>query len=243
MSCGPLDLEIEHKLRFLELKIPQDWTITLVGHSIGCYMILSVLEILTGHKCRANTNYLETSVNNDFCAENDFKLFSRIKKCYFLFPTIERMKISPNGKKLWPILNYLQWFVVGLVTLVSWLPLMLRIKIASLVLSVKCNDESIVAATVDLITPRMFKNMLQLAHDELSKVDVLDIYSIDTLKEKLTFYFGTTDKWCPLSFKNDLVKLIPDIESYVDSHNMKHAFVLSDSHTMASVLAKLLNRN
>ncbi|KAB7499046.1 Lipid droplet-associated hydrolase [Armadillidium nasatum] len=47
ISCGPLDLEIEHKLRFLELKIPQDWTITLVGHSIGCYMILSLLEILT----------------------------------------------------------------------------------------------------------------------------------------------------------------------------------------------------
>lgn len=51
--------------------MPSDVKIHLIGHSIGAWMILQLLE--------------------------NERIRSRIQKCYMLFPTVERMMESPNG--------------------------------------------------------------------------------------------------------------------------------------------------
>lgn len=73
------------QIAFIEQYIPKDAKLHLVGHSIGCWMILQLLK------------------NEDFA--------KRVVKCYLLFPTIERMAETPNGRFLTRIVSLL--FIEG----------------------------------------------------------------------------------------------------------------------------------
>lgn len=42
--------QIQHKLAFIRQFVPPDVRIILIGHSIGCYMILHMLEELPPHQ-------------------------------------------------------------------------------------------------------------------------------------------------------------------------------------------------
>ena len=69
---GTYDLQgqIDHKVAFVERAcLPEDAVVTMVGHSMGCYVILKALERIKRSTVRA----------------------------YFLFPMIERMADTPNG--------------------------------------------------------------------------------------------------------------------------------------------------
>lgn len=220
--------------------VPTDCNIILVGHSIGCYMILSLMEILSGKRARTKFEHFNPPLSSTSPTFTNPHLLSRISKCIFLFPTVERMKDSPNGKRLWPILRYMKSLVVSLITVISWFPINLRTKLASWILRKKCVDENMIKPTFDLLSPIFFGNMMHLAYDELRNVKSLHIEAVKFFKSKLVFYFGVTDGWCPLSYRNELVKEIPDVVNYVDEHNIEHAFVLSHSHIMAKTLAKML---
>lgn len=39
-----LDGQIEHKLAFLRKHVPRETTLLLIGHSIGCYIILDMMK-------------------------------------------------------------------------------------------------------------------------------------------------------------------------------------------------------
>lgn len=39
-----LDGQVEHKLAFLRKHVPRDTRLVLLGHSIGCYIILEMLK-------------------------------------------------------------------------------------------------------------------------------------------------------------------------------------------------------
>ena len=71
-----LDEQITHKKIFLEEYIPSKSKIILIGHSIGAYIILHLLK-----NCNRATD---------------------VTKSIFLFPTIERMAISPSGRYVTP---------------------------------------------------------------------------------------------------------------------------------------------
>jgi hypothetical protein len=60
-----LEGQIQHKVTFIRDHVPEDVTLILIGHSIGCYIILSIMPEIT-------------------------PTFS-VLRCFMLFPTIERM--------------------------------------------------------------------------------------------------------------------------------------------------------
>ena len=93
----PLSLEqITHKQIFLEEHIPSKSKIILIGHSIGAYIILHLLK-----NCSRATD---------------------VTKSILLFPTIERMAISPSGRYVTPMVTYFKWFAIAAVTAFSCLP-------------------------------------------------------------------------------------------------------------------------
>ena len=93
----PLSLEqITHKKIFLEEHIPSKSKIILIGHSIGAYIILHLLK-----NCSRATD---------------------VTKSILLFPTIERMAISPSGRYVTPMVTYFKWFAIAAVTAFSCLP-------------------------------------------------------------------------------------------------------------------------
>ncbi len=76
-----LNGQIQHKIDFLRERVPESAELTLIGHSIGCKMILEAM------RANDNAGSEEPKVN--------------IKAGYLLFPTIEWMIESPAGKRGW----------------------------------------------------------------------------------------------------------------------------------------------
>ena len=98
-----LDEQITHKKIFLEQHIPSKSKIIPIGHSIGAYIILHPLK-----NCSRATD---------------------VTKSILLFPTIERMAISPSGRYVTPMVTYFKRFAIAAVTAFSCLHEFVKIEL------------------------------------------------------------------------------------------------------------------
>ncbi|XP_029657861.1 lipid droplet-associated hydrolase-like [Octopus sinensis] len=201
--------QIEHKLAFLHHHIPKNVSLILIGHSIGCYMILNMLK--------------KTSHNN-------------ILRCFFLFPTIERMSSSPQGKVVTPFLKLFRWILLLFVYFMSFLPL----KSKQRILCWYFKDEvkyprCIYASSLNLFDVSCVNNMISMASQEMDMVKELDSCTISKNLHKICFYYGRKDRWCPLNYCDDMKKHFPKANIRVCQEGFEHAFVITDSERMADI--------
>ncbi|XP_077668599.1 lipid droplet-associated hydrolase isoform X5 [Eretmochelys imbricata] len=118
--------QIEHKLDFLRKNVPKDMKLVLIGHSIGCYITLEMMK-------RASELQVLRSV--------------------LLFPTIERMAQSPQGKLLTPVLCKLRYILYMPVYLLSFLPERVKTSMVRFVLrGLKCPDEASIVTSLNLFS-------------------------------------------------------------------------------------------
>ena len=89
-----LNGQINHKMAFLKEFLPDACKITLIGHSIGCQIILEIMKQLS----------LSHNQNGKSLQTIDQSL--SVHKSYLLFPTNERMKQTPAGRFTWIQVNY-----------------------------------------------------------------------------------------------------------------------------------------
>jgi hypothetical protein len=68
-----LEGQVEHKAHFIRNHVPNGTKLHLIGHSVGCYIILNMLK-------------------------NKMIESHQIHMSYLLFPAIENIGASPNGK-------------------------------------------------------------------------------------------------------------------------------------------------
>jgi len=140
-----LDEQITHKKIFLEEHIPSKSKIILIGHSIGAYIILHLLK-----NCNRATD---------------------VTKSILLFPTIERMAISPSGRYVTPMVTYFKWFAIAAVTVFSCLPEFVKKGLVQWWLS---NKKNLMLSSVDsvlkLLTPQSVSGCLTMARDEMKEV-------------------------------------------------------------------------
>ncbi|CAF5154208.1 unnamed protein product, partial [Rotaria sp. Silwood1] len=92
--CFTLNEQIEHKIKTIEKVLPinKNHRLILIGHSIGAYMVLNMLD----------------------------KFQNNFDRAFFLFPTIERMNESNAGKRFirwYSILIYLLPFLCFIINL------------------------------------------------------------------------------------------------------------------------------
>ena len=118
----------------------------MIGHSIGAYIILKLFEF--------------------FDKEED-----RITKGILLFPTIERMAVSPSGRLATPVSNYFSWPLIAAAWSLSWLPLTIKKLLINIWFIRRNVHESCKEAVVELINANSIRNMLYMAADEMEKVD------------------------------------------------------------------------
>jgi len=90
-----LEDQIQHKLALMDKLIPETAKITLIGHSIGCKLIMEIIRRNTTHK---------------------------IQDVFFLFPTIENMMSTDRGVQTWPLVSTWRYFAVFIVFLLNMLP-------------------------------------------------------------------------------------------------------------------------
>lgn len=209
--------QIEHKIAFIEKYIPQDVKIILIGHSIGAKMILEVLK------------------NSD--------TRSRVMRAYLLFPTIERMAESANGKLMTGVIKHIVPVIIFLVWVFTFLPVLVKKFLLYAHFILRRIPTYHVAPTMKLMNPTVLENIFFLAMDEMEKVKELDDESLRDVNDLLLLYYGTTDGWVPLKYWKDMAQNHPEVKCVVCEKKIDHAFVLRYSHEMADILSDLIQEH
>jgi len=213
-----LDGQIRHKIAFIEKYVPSDVKIHLIGHSIGAWMILQLLE--------------------------NERIRNRIQKCYMLFPTVERMMESPNGwvftKVAMPLYSVFGYIFFSFFTFLPvWLRLML-IQIYFLMFSI---PRQFLGTALKYSKPSVAEKVVFLADDEMARVRGIQREIVEQNLDILKFYYGTTDGWVPVSYYEQLKKDFPKVDAQLDTKKIAHAFVLRHSQAMAGIVRDMIQQH
>jgi len=212
-DCG-LEAQIRHKVEFLRQEVLDAFErVVLIGHSIGCYMILHLMDLLTEEER------------------------SKIAKCILLFPTIENMRETPNGRKLTPLLTYARWAFPFAAYSVSYLPdPLLNYTISFFV---RKSEDSSVQEIVkkNLLTPEVANSVSFLGLEEMLQVTERDDSLVSRHASKLIIYYGKTDRWCTSDMHEQVSKIHGDrAKVHLCDRGIEHAFVLGQSAETAEIV-------
>lgn len=211
-----LENQIAHKLAFIEDEGKSRESLVLIGHSIGCWMILKMLRQLNP---------------------------SKITRIFLLFPTVEKMRLTPNGQSR---LSYLWSSLRRPFTGLMWLSSrLLPTFVKELVLSVHFHTTpsehlQFISQGVMNIDEKSIYNILQMAKQEMSDVYDLPLAEIDENIDKIVFYYGVGDRWNVESCYPDMAARYPGKEVHLCQLNIQHAFIECSSDEMAEYVCSKL---
>jgi len=154
---------------------------------------------------------------------------------------LKHMYETPNGKFTWLQCAYF-WPIVVLIAwiLTNMTPKFLLESVLRWHLSSK--DDSSIEATFALLNPQATRAALRLGYTEILTVREMDWTIAEDLAEKMRFYFGASDNWCPPHVAKEIYErlsqygLRPSVRKC--QLGLKHAFVLGQSEEMAEICAK-----
>ncbi|XP_043505483.1 lipid droplet-associated hydrolase [Polistes fuscatus] len=212
-----LTAQIEHKIQFIRNYVPNDAKIYLVGHSIGCWFILNVLK--------------------------DEDISKRVEKCYLLFPTVENMADTPNGRFLKNFILRIVNLLLFLTWIFTFFPYYLKaflIRLFGIFYGIPAKS---INAVILLLHPSVLKRVFRLADEEMKQVKELDHDIISQHIGKLWFYYSEKDQWTPISYYRNMKAKYPNIEANLCKHGFAHSFVLSHDKEMGEIVGNLINEN
>ncbi|XP_028994863.1 lipid droplet-associated hydrolase [Betta splendens] len=210
-----LDSQIKHKLSFLRKHVPRETSLVLIGHSIGCYIILEMMKL-------------------------DPEL--KVVKAVLLFPTIERMAQTPQGKVMTPVLCYMRYIAYLPVFLLSLLPESLKSILITLVLGgIRSLDVTVVKPAVSLLSGDCAANAMYMGSQEMRKVWGRDNVTIQENLGKLIFYYGASDHWCPVQYYQDIKRDFPHGHIRLCDKGFRHAFVLDAGRDVARMVSEWIH--
>ncbi|KAL0969657.1 hypothetical protein UPYG_G00230380 [Umbra pygmaea] len=210
-----LNGQIEHKLAFLREHVSRDTCLVLIGHSIGCYIILEMMK-------------------------RDPEL--QVRKSVLLFPTIERMAVTPQGRVMTPVLCRLRYVAYLPIFLLSMLPDVLKTFIVKLVFrGLRSLDQSTVLPAVSLVNVDTAANAMYLASQEMLDVLERDNFTINQNLDKLVFYYGAKDHWCPVEYYQEIKRDFPNGDIRLCSRGIRHAFVLDAGKEVADMIVEWIH--
>ena len=212
-----LEDQIAHKMAFLEERAAHKDTLYLVGHSIGCFMILRMLDYLTP---------------------------TRVKKAVFLFPTIEKMASTANGLSQRPLFTTLRSPFTGVVWLLSIFPeWMKRALLQKWFYTTPPEYVDHMCHAVMNIDHKSIHNILCMAEEEMKEVSDLPLETLQQHIDKVVLYYGVGDRWNLDSSYNEMVERFPDKDVNLCSCGYSHAFVLTASDEMADFVFYKLSQS
>ncbi|XP_005662769.1 lipid droplet-associated hydrolase isoform X1 [Sus scrofa] len=206
--------QVEHKLAFLRTHVPKEMKLVVIGHSIGCYISLQILK----HGPELP-----------------------IIRCFLLFPTIERMSESPNGKITTPLVCWFRYalYIPVYLLLKPW-PVNIKSLMVRMCLRMMNLQSPSEFSLLNMLEPSCLVNVAYLASQEMMEVVKRDNETIKEHLSKLTFYYGTKDAWCPKEYYEDMKRDFPEGDIRLCEKMMPHAFVLHFHREMAAMVAAWL---
>lgn len=155
-----------------------------------------------------------------------------------MFPTIEDMAATPNGK----FLNYTVYYILWLIYFLSWFFTILPEKIKYFLIYVYFllnwnTNEDIITATVDLIHPAELNKIFFMGYDEMELVNNLDPNLIEPHMNQIKLYYGATDNWAPASYYRRLKDKYPELDADICVRKFAHAFVLHTPEDVGNMVS------
>lgn len=193
--------QLNHKIDFINRHIPKDVKVYLIGHSIGAKLCLDLLKT---------------------------QGFShQVQHCYLLFPTIERMAESSNGK-LVPTYDKFSFLFRIFYKSFHWLPESWKRAIVSKCCRSAGVADDLVEPTMSFINPLVIDRLWFLTLDEMDKVRDLDEQLFKENVHRIKIYYAVLDAWVPQDCYNKLINRFPGADA-IKSMSHEHAFVLKSS--------------
>lgn len=209
--------QLQHKKDFIKSYVPKDAKLHLIGHSIGCWIILNMLK-------------------DEFIAR-------QVVKCYLLFPTIEHMAKTRNGWMFTNVLTRIQFLLILLSWILISLPNFFQYFIHSLFRFFYGIPKRHNKALVQLFNPYNLKNLIKMAEEEMEIVTDRDDHIISKYSDKLWFYYGNCDGWVPVEYYYDLKSKHPNINAQLCTQGYSHSFVIRYEKELGQIVADKINEN
>ncbi|XP_064469202.1 lipid droplet-associated hydrolase-like isoform X2 [Ornithodoros turicata] len=211
------DGQIQHKLTFIEQHVPKGTPLILIGHSIGCYMVLKML------KRNPNLN---------------------VTKAILLFPAIEHLMNGTKAPLISALITVLKPVTVATITTLRYLPQYILGFIVRLYLLVimSCTTprRDALRASLNYFKPECLRAVFAFTRDIIENVKERDSDTMLQHQEKLILYYGTNDHWCPIEYYKDVRKMLPDADVRLCSRGFRHAFVLDKGAEMGCMVSDWL---
>ncbi|XP_065280867.1 lipid droplet-associated hydrolase-like [Dermacentor albipictus] len=209
-SC---DGQIGHKMAFIKQYIPSGTPLILVGHSIGCHMVLEILK-------RA------PDLN--------------VRKAFLLFPAIESLDACPRVGLINPLITYLRPLTVATLSALRLLPrsvqnLLIRFYIYIATACTTPHRTSLNGAQ-NYFRPECLMACFVFTRDIIQNVRERDDATIGRHADKLVVYYGRNDHWSPVEYYDDLRRTFPEADVRLCDRGFRHAFVLDRSVDVGSMV-------
>ncbi|XP_014212970.1 lipid droplet-associated hydrolase [Copidosoma floridanum] len=212
-----LNGNLEHKVQFVRKYSPADARIHLIGHSIGAWFVLNLLK------------------NND--------IEKKVSKCYLLFPTLERLAETVNGKFLINFALRISFILVFLSWIFTLFPYFLQASLIRIFGFFYGIPSKLDDAILQLVSPLPVQSAFFLGENEMHQIKNRNDSTISQHKNKLYLYYGMMDGWVPIRYYEDLKKRFPDIDAHLCKRSFRHAFVLQDSVEMGQMIGDMINKS
>uniref|UniRef100_A0A7E4UU59 Lipid droplet-associated hydrolase n=1 Tax=Panagrellus redivivus TaxID=6233 RepID=A0A7E4UU59_PANRE len=211
--------QIQHKIEFCRAFINIHSKTVLIGHSIGAYIALKVFPQLQ-------------------------KDGYNVLKCVGLFPTLENMATTANGRRMYTALQFFDNHDLLTRAICSWLWLLptsvKRILVRPFLRGLV--PECCVDAATEIVNTNVIRNIIHMSRDELDRILDHDETLFATDREKLLLYYGIIDGWVPGEAPEQQLKRFGDSMVTIDSDNCEHAFVLRHTEVMARNVVHILEK-
>lgn len=206
--------QVDHKLSFLN-EFPSVHTVHLIGHSIGCWMALSVLDRLPPE---------------------------RRGQAVLVCPTIERMAITPNGRRLTPLFHHGRYPATLLAWAIGHTPgrkaLLTRLLLQR---TPEAQRDVMLQSMLDL-QPRAVFDLLGLAAEEMRDVVALPEDALRRHGPRLQLMYAKSDPWNLPGMAEGVEALDCGADVRFGSDALRHSFVLFGCEEVADACAAHLQR-
>jgi xanthine dehydrogenase/oxidase len=211
-----LDELVLQKLAFIDTKLDPESTLVLIGHSVGCYILLKMLPHIDKQ---------------------------RLGKAIFLFPTMHRIAATPNAQWQRPFYTKYRWVPVFLAKILSYVPQFCLSTILKLYIrwirTPSRYGQWIIEGIQAMCDSDTVDSIFSLAECEMLQIGEFNQYSHQTildLVDRCIYYYGASDNWVLEESIQYFCKQFPDAQVHRCGHGFRHAFVLSSSEEVAEMV-------
>lgn len=214
-----LNGQIKSKKELFRRFVPEGCKVHLLGHSVGGFMALELLK--------------------------DDDVADKVQHSYLLFPVLENITETKNGRFLNAVIFKILWLVYFAAGFFLMLPHFLKVLLLSIyakIVGMRLTPSNR-KAIISLINPTVLQSVFDLAKDEMIVIKGLEVDLIKKRKDKILVYYSDHDGWAPVSHYENLVRAVPGVEAEICKKGLDHAFMLYRPITlMAEILIERINK-